>query len=566
MVEDWRIPDIPLQTAQTLFTNHIPKGSSICRKDNLSRYLKCMKKVFGSIYDFSPEAFNLPLEYTKLVAECSRQNRNNYEDPSNVWICKPVGLSQGRGISLFKKLSELVYDSNAVVQKYVQNPLLIGGYKFDLRLYVCVPSFHPPVIYLYREGLARFSTDKFSLSNLDNPFAHLTNTSLNKMGPRYTEMKDRIGAGCKWSLKQLRYYMNQSGMDDWLLWQRILSLVVLTVVSQLNNVPASANCFEFYGFDVLVDSALRPWLLEVNLSPALGNHCDVDPAVKKPMLHDMFDLLGLPVCCTGLSLFTIWSAGVCGTCTTFNTTESTTTPPLDTTKEVVRSGEEKEEVEEKLSSSGVVKPRSASQTTLTVVTMANRWRRRQQQTATVHNGGGSSAVSRRKTANSANPSATTSGRVKTRQIKSAKVTSMLPTVTIGDDYSGDSSANETINEIISSKKSSTTARKPRSSPSVMWGNGRNWDNPPAQEGDWMRVYPLGDKNRVGRTVLWENGHDSGHTVYSDREIRSVVINMNKHLKCAKEVFKKQVNGTDESRNDELAKLLGLKCDLWLPNK
>lgn len=46
---------------------------------------------------------------------------------------------------------------------------------------------------------------------------------------------------------------------------------------------------------------------QVNLSPALGNDCDVDPAVKKPMLHDMFDLLGLPVCNTGLSLFTLWS-------------------------------------------------------------------------------------------------------------------------------------------------------------------------------------------------------------------------------------------------------------------
>lgn len=48
-------------------------------------------------------------------------------------------------------------------------------------------------------------------------------------------------------------------------------------------------------------------MFQVNLSPALGNDCDVDPAVKKPMLHDLFDLLGLPVCNTGLSLFTLWS-------------------------------------------------------------------------------------------------------------------------------------------------------------------------------------------------------------------------------------------------------------------
>jgi len=46
----------------------------------------------------------------------------------------------------------------------------------------------------------------------------------------------------------------------------------------------------------------------VNLSPALSNDCEVDSEVKKPMLHDLFDLLGLPVCNTGLSLFTIWSS------------------------------------------------------------------------------------------------------------------------------------------------------------------------------------------------------------------------------------------------------------------
>lgn len=47
----------------------------------------------------------------------------------------------------------------------------------------------------------------------------------------------------------------------------------------------------------------RPNVFQVNLSPALGNDCSVDSQVKKPLLHDMFDLLGLPVCNTGLSRF-----------------------------------------------------------------------------------------------------------------------------------------------------------------------------------------------------------------------------------------------------------------------
>ncbi|KAL7305881.1 hypothetical protein TKK_0001889 [Trichogramma kaykai] len=285
------------------FINRIPKGNSICRKDSLVRLLKCMKKVHGNIYDFSPLAFNLPSEYTRLAANCSR-----FERDERIWICKPVGQSQGKGIFLFRKLSDLTYDSFAVVQKYIENPLLIGGYKFDLRLYVCVPSYRPLAIYLYKDGIARFATEKFSLEAIDDPFRHLTNFSLNKLGPGYYEKKERVGAGCKWTFRRLRRYLGQSGYLDWFLWQKIACIVTLTVLSQATGIPKSPNCFEFFGFDILIDENLKPWLLEVNVSPALGNDCEVDCEVKKPLLHDLFDLLGLPVCNTGLSLFTIWAA------------------------------------------------------------------------------------------------------------------------------------------------------------------------------------------------------------------------------------------------------------------
>lgn len=48
---------------------------------------------------------------------------------------------------------------------------------------------------MYREGLARFGTDKFSLNDLRNPFRHLTNCSINKLGPGYSELKERVGSG-----------------------------------------------------------------------------------------------------------------------------------------------------------------------------------------------------------------------------------------------------------------------------------------------------------------------------------------------------------------------------------
>ncbi|XP_014363532.2 probable tubulin polyglutamylase TTLL2 [Papilio machaon] len=304
----WRTSAFPAASYKALgdwqFMNHIPKGGSICRKDSLSRLLRCMRRIYGSIYDFSPPCFHLPLEYAKLVSECSRLRRAEDGSGSNVvWIHKPVAQSQGRGIFLFRSVCEMRCGGAAVVQRYIERPLLVAGYKFDLRLYVCVPGYRPLTAYMYAEGLARFGTDKYTLSDIHNPYRHLTNSSLNKTGPRYAECKDRIGSGCKWTLKQVRRALvGRWGAVEWLVWQRVRALVTLTLLAQAAGTPPARNCFEFYGFDVLLDESMKPWLLEVNLSPALAADCEADVTVKQPMLHELFDLLGMPMRHTGLSL------------------------------------------------------------------------------------------------------------------------------------------------------------------------------------------------------------------------------------------------------------------------
>lgn len=70
--------------------------------------------------------------------------------------------------------------------RYIENPLLIGGKKFDLRLYVLVTSFRPLKAYLFRLGFCRFCTVKYdtSVTELDNMYVHLTNVSVQKHGVR----------------------------------------------------------------------------------------------------------------------------------------------------------------------------------------------------------------------------------------------------------------------------------------------------------------------------------------------------------------------------------------------
>lgn len=46
------------------------------------------------------------------------------------------------------------------------------------------------------------------------------------------------------------------------------------------------NSFQLYGFDVLFDSKLDPWLIEVNGSPSMTSNTGADYDLKMGLLED----------------------------------------------------------------------------------------------------------------------------------------------------------------------------------------------------------------------------------------------------------------------------------------
>lgn len=65
----------------------------------------------------------------------------------------------------------------------------MNGYKYDLRLYVCVTSYDPLRIYLYEDGLVRFATEKYSTDKkfIKKRYMHFTNYSINKKAAQYVK-------------------------------------------------------------------------------------------------------------------------------------------------------------------------------------------------------------------------------------------------------------------------------------------------------------------------------------------------------------------------------------------
>ncbi|XP_071962334.1 tubulin polyglutamylase TTLL5-like isoform X2 [Antedon mediterranea] len=277
--------------------NHFPRSYEITRKDRLYKNFQRMQHAKGTKhFDFLPQTFITPSEFDDFTVAHNKDK--------GTWIVKPVASSRGRGIFLLNHPQHLPLDENLVVSRYLKNPLLIDGFKFDLRLYVAITSYDPLRLYLYEEGLARFATVQYEHSNktIRNTMMHLTNYSVNKKSNDYVKCNDPDieDYGNKWSLGALFRYLKKQGRDVRGLLARIEEVIAKCIICAELPVatackmfmPYRGNCFELHGFDILVDENLKPWILEVNLSPSLACDAPLDLKIKSNLMSDLFSLTG----------------------------------------------------------------------------------------------------------------------------------------------------------------------------------------------------------------------------------------------------------------------------------
>uniref|UniRef100_A0A3Q2SVL9 Tubulin tyrosine ligase-like family, member 1 n=1 Tax=Fundulus heteroclitus TaxID=8078 RepID=A0A3Q2SVL9_FUNHE len=271
--EDWNFYWMSIQTIRNVFSvdtgyrlsdeqlvNHFPNHYELTRKDlmikNIKRYRKELEKEGSPLaekdengkyvyLDFVPVTFMLPADYNLFVEEFRK-------NPSSTWIMKPCGKAQGKGIFLINKLSQIKKwsrDSRTstfvaassgkeayVISLYIDNPLLIGGKKFDLRLYVLVTTYRPLKCYMYKLGFCRFCTVKYtpSTSELDNMFVHLTNVAIQKHGDDYNHVH-----GGKWTVSNLRLYLESTRGKE--VTNRLFDQIHWIVVQSLKAVAVNAS-------------------------------------------------------------------------------------------------------------------------------------------------------------------------------------------------------------------------------------------------------------------------------------------------------------------------------------
>jgi tubulin polyglutamylase TTLL6/13 len=167
--------------------NHFPGMEQICRKVSLAKNMARMRACLPEDFGFVPRTWCLPAEREPFEKElrANEQRMTDAKDaaatkarqakaakaaggqggekgssasstssassapPSSAsaapstYICKPDSACQGKGIFMTQGPVPIDPLELQVAQEYIPHPLLIDGYKFDLRLYALVVSCDP---------------------------------------------------------------------------------------------------------------------------------------------------------------------------------------------------------------------------------------------------------------------------------------------------------------------------------------------------------------------------------------------------------------------------------------
>lgn len=101
--------------------------------------------------------------------------------------------------------------------------------------------------------------------------------------------------GGKWEIQTLKVYLlskyGQEKVSE--SFNNIQQLIIKAFLSVQKSIINDKHCFELYGFDILLDSSLKPWLLEINAAPSMTANTPHDSELKINLLDDAFTIIDL---------------------------------------------------------------------------------------------------------------------------------------------------------------------------------------------------------------------------------------------------------------------------------
>ncbi len=276
----------------------------------------CCGKIFW------PQGYILPNEYDSFLDK-EFTSSNEILMNKKKWVLKERSGYGSHGNSI-ASTDEVVsrYDAGELAeailcQRIIDPPMLMSGRKFTLRIYVIhfpggrnVGASKDSEVYISSEGLVKFASAPF-VGDAANPNAadlddqYMTNSG--RGDGRSTSQH---------SLHQLQRAFLENGMDYQIMWESIEESVqvVMKKYAQLQHDdspdhssghsfirnPYSPLCSipKILGFDYILNSSAKPFLLEINRFPGLEPRSSMDSDVKHTIIYDAWvtasDRMGMP--------------------------------------------------------------------------------------------------------------------------------------------------------------------------------------------------------------------------------------------------------------------------------
>ena len=228
------------------------------------------------------------------LSNCNKNERNKISSLKNIIINNndsKINKSVDEFIIKSKKkekekkkiYSKITCFNEVIVQKYLDNPLLYKKRKFDIRCFVLVDSNLN--VFFCREGHLKSSSEFYDI-NTKNKFIHITNHSLQKKSAKFEQYE----YGNEMSYKDFKKFMEEEKIPLDKFNKMIEDMKILVKISfkSVGNKLLKVTpvlCFEIFGYDFIIDSDFRPWILEINNNPGLG----ISSPVIQKLIPRMFD-------------------------------------------------------------------------------------------------------------------------------------------------------------------------------------------------------------------------------------------------------------------------------------
>mmetsp|Transcript_107783 Transcript_107783/g.300433 ORF Transcript_107783/g.300433 Transcript_107783/m.300433 type:complete len:709 (+) Transcript_107783:151-2277(+) len=318
-IDDSAIGDWLRRVEPWMRVNHFPgMNNALARKTRLARNMSRMQRIFPKEYQFLPPTWVLPDD----LGDLEKQFGDGTESKV-IYIAKPDHLCQGKGIFLTMDLDRLRKcatecrdkDQSAVVQRYISRPMLIDGFKFDLRLYFLVCGKPPEGgsldlrMFLFRDGLVRLCTTQYApptAETMNHRCMHLTNYAVNKNSANFQQTED-AESGSKRSLSWFLSHVEEEHgeKERRKLWLKLMGLCVKTVLTVQPTLEAEytgtfprdlaggqmgCRCFEILGIDVMLDQRRKPYLIEINHLPSFTCDAPLDEDIKRRLVDQTMDI------------------------------------------------------------------------------------------------------------------------------------------------------------------------------------------------------------------------------------------------------------------------------------